>query len=485
MAITRPKLRAGLAYFLADLLAIAAAYDLTYMLRFCSAWGARAFGAVQGLLDAPRTGIVAAQYVAFYAESGPRIFLILAATLTFLYGFLGLYEGPRFIRRRNTGLALALANAVALGLFYGYFYLTRNQFHPRGVFATLLLLNTMLAMLMRSGAGVLLQATGWDNCPAVLAGSGREADGIARLTAVARRQRVRVVQRVETGPETPVADLLARIEEAVRSSGAALVICAVKRLNVREIMEVLDLTARLGVAAKILSDSMNVLAREARLPVDVVYGMPLAHFDLPRVSGLYPAIKRASSVAVAAAALVLLAPLMGLIALLIRLTSPGPALFVQERMGVNRRPFPMYKFRTMHNRAEELQAAFEEFNEASDALFKIRDDPRVTPVGRLLRRFSLDELPQLLNVVRGEMTLVGPRPLPRRDFESYYEEWHYQRHGGLPGLTGLWQVSGRSDLGFENMCILDVYYLRNAGFMLDLRLLLRTAGVVLFARGAY
>ena len=115
----------------------------------------------------------------------------------------------------------------------------------------------------------------------------------------------------------------------------------------------------------------------------------------------------------------------------------------------------------------------------------MREDPRVTPVGRLLRRFSLDELPQLLNVVRGEMTLVGPRPLPRRDFENYYEDWHYGRHGGLPGLTCLWQVSGRSDLDFHTMCILDVYYLRNQSWVLDLKIALRTVWVVLFANGAY
>jgi lipopolysaccharide/colanic/teichoic acid biosynthesis glycosyltransferase len=127
----------------------------------------------------------------------------------------------------------------------------------------------------------------------------------------------------------------------------------------------------------------------------------------------------------------------------------------------------------------------EEFNESPDVVFKMRRDPRVTPVGRFLRRFSLDELPQLLNVLRGEMALVGPRPLPRRDFAGYYEQWHYGRHDGLPGLTCLWQVSGRSEIDFQNMCLLDVYYLRNQGWILDLKLLMRSAWVVLFGRGAY
>ena len=174
-----------------------------------------------------------------------------------------------------------------------------------------------------------------------------------------------------------------------------------------------------------------------------------------------------------------------MIALLVRLTSKGPVLFVQERIGVNREPFNMYKFRTMHDRADELMAQVEEFNESGGGLFKIKHDPRVTPVGRFLRRFSLDELPQLVNVVLGRMVFVGPRPLPRRDFENYYEEWHYSRHGGMPGLTCLWQVSGRSDLDFHKMCILDVYYLRNRSWVVDSKILLRTVWVVLFAKGAY
>jgi lipopolysaccharide/colanic/teichoic acid biosynthesis glycosyltransferase len=132
-----------------------------------------------------------------------------------------------------------------------------------------------------------------------------------------------------------------------------------------------------------------------------------------------------------------------------------------------------------------MQAQVEEFNESGEGLFKIREDPRVTPVGRFLRRFSLDELPQLLNVLKGDMTLVGPRPLPRRDFENYYEDWHYRRHEGLPGLTCLWQVSGRSDVSFHDMCVLDVYYLRNRNWALDLKIILRTFWVVLFAKGAY
>ena len=139
----------------------------------------------------------------------------------------------------------------------------------------------------------------------------------------------------------------------------------------------------------------------------------------------------------------------------------------------------------MHDRADELVAQLEEFNESGHGLFKMKEDPRTTGIGKLLRRFSLDELPQLINVLRGDMSIIGPRPLPRRDFEGYYENWHYSRHEGIPGITCLWQVSGRSDLDFHNMCILDVYYLRNRNWALNLKILFRTVQAVLFARGAY
>jgi lipopolysaccharide/colanic/teichoic acid biosynthesis glycosyltransferase len=148
------------------------------------------------------------------------------------------------------------------------------------------------------------------------------------------------------------------------------------------------------------------------------------------------------------------------------------------------RPFQCLKFRTMRQDAEQAQADLEELNEQTGALFKIRQDPRLTGVGRFLRRFSLDELPQLVNVVRGEMSLVGPRPLPMRDFYRL-DEWHKKRYLVLPGITGLWQVSGRSELDFDDLVRLDFLYLERWSIMLDLSILLKTIPAVLSRRGAY
>jgi lipopolysaccharide/colanic/teichoic acid biosynthesis glycosyltransferase len=144
----------------------------------------------------------------------------------------------------------------------------------------------------------------------------------------------------------------------------------------------------------------------------------------------------------------------------------------------------MLKFRTMVTGASEEQEALEEDNEASGPLFKIRDDPRVTQVGRLLRRLSIDEVPNVINVLRGEMSLVGPRPLPLRDYNQL-EEWHRRRYNVLPGMTGLWQVAGRSDLTFDDLVRLDFYYIENWSIWLDISILLKTPGAVLARKGAY
>jgi lipopolysaccharide/colanic/teichoic acid biosynthesis glycosyltransferase len=158
--------------------------------------------------------------------------------------------------------------------------------------------------------------------------------------------------------------------------------------------------------------------------------------------------------------------------------------YVDRRIGVGEREFGMLKFRTMVAGADRLQPALEARNEAQGALFKIRDDPRVTRVGAVLRRLSIDELPQVINVLRGEMSLVGPRPLPLRDYRML-EDWHRRRYRVLPGVTGLWQISGRANMSFDDLVRLDFYYLENWSIWLDIGILLKTIPVLLTRRGAY
>jgi exopolysaccharide biosynthesis polyprenyl glycosylphosphotransferase len=183
--------------------------------------------------------------------------------------------------------------------------------------------------------------------------------------------------------------------------------------------------------------------------------------------------------------LLALSPLFLAIAIAVKLSSPGPVFFVQQRFGLSKRKFGMIKFRTMVVDAEARQAALEHLNEHNGPTFKIKQDPRVTKLGAFLRKSSLDELPQLINVLKGDMSLVGPRPLPSRDVERFHEAWLMRRFSVKPGITGLWQVSGRAGTDFDNCIKLDLRYIDKWSLLLDIKILFRTIAAVARGRGAY
>jgi lipopolysaccharide/colanic/teichoic acid biosynthesis glycosyltransferase len=202
------------------------------------------------------------------------------------------------------------------------------------------------------------------------------------------------------------------------------------------------------------------------------------------VSPSYLYAKRVLDIIGGAAGLVLLLPVLLLTALAIRLESRGPIFYFQKRLGENGVPFRMLKFRSMVVDAEQARCELQDQNEASGPVFKIRQDPRMTWVGRLIRKASIDELPQLWHVLTGQMTLVGPRP-PIPEEVAHYQPWQRERLAARPGLTCIWQISGRSDIPFENWVELDIEYVRTRSFWLDLKLLLLTVPAVLTGRGAY
>ncbi|MHB1004888.1 MAG: undecaprenyl-phosphate glucose phosphotransferase [Chloroflexota bacterium] len=221
-----------------------------------------------------------------------------------------------------------------------------------------------------------------------------------------------------------------------------------------------------------------------RVDVDYLHGIPLIAVREPTMSGWNRLVKRTTDVAIATLALLVLSPVMLLAAAAIKVDSPGPVLFRQLRTGRGGREFWFYKFRSMRADAEEVFWDLVEQNEATGPIFKIKNDPRVTRVGRFIRRTSIDELPQLLNVLKGDMSLVGPRPPIPHEVERY-EPWHRRRLDVPPGITGLWQVSGRSLLTFDEMVLLDLWYIENWSLWLDLKIILRTVPAVLFVRGAF
>ena len=221
-----------------------------------------------------------------------------------------------------------------------------------------------------------------------------------------------------------------------------------------------------------------------RIHITPVAGLPLLHVEEPEFTGVRRLFKSVSDRVLALLLYLLLSPLLVLIAIAVRVSSRGPALFRQERVGQDGQTFGLLKFRSMYVDAEARLAALQGSNEASGLLFKMRADPRVTPVGRWLRRYSLDELPQLWNVVRGDMALVGPRP-PLPSEVAAYESHVRRRLLVRPGITGLWQVSGRSDLSWDDAVRLDLYYVENWSPALDAMILWKTLFAVVRGKGAY
>jgi exopolysaccharide biosynthesis polyprenyl glycosylphosphotransferase len=323
----------------------------------------------------------------------------------------------------------------------------------------------------------------------LIVGSGPRAVRLYRDLCEKRVIGCRLIGFVDTtnGDLTPdvqrqlLGDLDALEAILMRHAIDEVIIALPVRSRYAEIQRTIEICERGGVPAKYLADVFQHRRSDESMAADGLFTAvpPGLAPDDPRWL-----VKRCLDLSLGSLALVMVAPVLAAAAIAIKLTSSGPVLFPQERYGLNKRRFRMYKLRTMIADAEAQQESLEEQNEARGPVFKIRDDPRVTPVGRVLRRLSIDELPQLVNVIRGEMSLVGPRPLPLRDVSRFSEPALMRRFSVVPGITGLWQVSGRSNLGFEDWVRLDLRYIDEWSWSLEVQVLLRTVPAVLRGEGA-
>ena len=391
-------------------------------------------------------------------------------------------------RRRGGGRivgSLILVGLVALAFGIG----TNHEFGTYGLAPTAIVFSIAFIGLLRASYDVvtadLFRIAGIRR-HAVLVG---ESDRIEHLRQVLGEGRGGIaydfVGAVGPSPEglsLPYLGTVADLPEVFAERELDELIVAESEFDDRGLLELVDLAHRRGVRVRAAPTTAELLTQRA----DYVPGQGVPLFELrpPAFVGTDWALKRTFDLFVSVLVVVLGLPLWIAIAIAIKLDSRGPVFFRDQRIGLNERDFQMIKFRTMREDAQQRQERLEAANEAEGALFKLRDDPRVTRVGRFLRRFSLDEVPQVLNVLGGEMSLVGPRPLPLRDYELL-EQWHRKRYLVLPGMTGLWQIAGRSDLTFDDLVRLDFYYLENWSIWLDISILLRTVPAVIAARGAY
>jgi exopolysaccharide biosynthesis polyprenyl glycosylphosphotransferase len=322
---------------------------------------------------------------------------------------------------------------------------------------------------------------------ALVVGSGARGRALTRaLRAGSRYSVLGCIDDSYMGPEEERAEYLGAIDALgalLKEKPIEVVLIALPvRSMYGVIQEVIGVCESIGVDCKYMSDLFETTLAQRTQE---------AHSSHPHLTvlsaarlGLHQLLKRAFDITVAGVLLLLTLPLLAAIAIAVRLTSPGGVIFQQERYGLHRRRFRILKFRTMVSDAEALQASIESLNEAQGPVFKIKRDPRITPIGRFLRKTSLDELPQLINVLRGEMSLVGPRPLPLRDVQRFEESRLLRRFSVKPGLTCLWQVGGRSDTSFADWMRLDLEYIDDWSLMLDAKILLRTVPAVLRGSGA-
>jgi exopolysaccharide biosynthesis polyprenyl glycosylphosphotransferase len=357
----------------------------------------------------------------------------------------------------------------------------------------------LLCMLAARYLGVLAGAAADKRWPApervAVLGNGAEAQAVAERVRNAGERSATlaglILPDASSEPDQPsagepVLGTTKRLAELINRTQLDRIIVVNGSVTEGEIDACGIVSKRMGV---VLSRALAAPAAAVQVEFGERFGLSL--LDLHPLAFTQPQemLKRCLDIALSAACLFLLAPLLLFAALLVKLTSPGPVLYTSQRVGRGGRHFTFLKFRSMyaHQMARQHVAAQ---NEKNGHLFKLRRDPRVTPLGRFLRKYSIDELPQLFNVLRGDMSLVGPRPLPAEDLDPdgqsrQFRSWSEQRSRVLPGITGLWQINGRSDLSFERMIELDIQYIRQWSFDLDLRILVETPLVVLFGTGAY
>ena len=426
-----------------------------------------------------------------------RVYLPFVAGFTLLLILIYRQQGIYRLRREISWLdeVYAIANGTATGIviMIVFIFLTRREFYSRvifiyaglvavGILAVSRLLKVIfLRQVRRHGIGIRR---------VVIVGAGEIGRTVMRTVVANPETGFRIIGFVDDNPvkgETDIGRFRAlgstnNLADILNREEVNEVIITLPWQYHRKIVSLMARCERENVRARIVPDLFQMTLN--RMHVEEVAGVPMIGIKETSISGLNQLVKRSIDVAFAATALIIFAPLMGLVALMIKMESPGPVLFCQERVGKNGRRFRLYKFRSMVEDAEEQLETLKVFNEADGPIFKMKADPRVTRLGKWLRRLSLDELPQFYNVLRGDMSLIGPRPPLPAEVEQY-QEWHKRRLEVSPGITGLWQVSGRSELTFDEMALLDIYYIENWSLGLDTKIMWQTVPRVLFGSGAY
>jgi exopolysaccharide biosynthesis polyprenyl glycosylphosphotransferase len=467
----------SVAIIISDVLLINLAFAIAYWMRYDRQW----FAAVD------EANFV--QYSAFIPIS-----LTLTVLLLGIYKLNGVYDQPRgsswfdevYSLMTGTATAIILMVFVMVFLFRSLFY-SRLVFFYGGVLVTIFLSASRLAKRFARGR---LRRRGLGVDRLLIVGVGEVGRTVMRHVVAQPALGYHVVGFVDDDPDKASTDIgrfsalgnTAQIPRLVKELVVDEVIITLPWMYHRKIVSIIAQCEREQVRVRIVPDMFQMTL--SHLDVEDLGGIPMIGVREISIGRTETFIKRAMDMSVSLVGLILLLPFFALLALLIKLDSNGPVFFAQIRVGKDEKLFACYKFRSMRQGAEAEQEGLSTLNEADGPIFKIREDPRITRMGRVLRRTSLDELPQLFNVLMGHMSMVGPRPAPPTEVQRY-QPWHKRRLEVAPGITGLWQVSGRSELSFDEMVLLDLYYIENWSPVLDLQIMLRTFPKMITGEGAY
>ncbi|MBN1287247.1 MAG: sugar transferase [Anaerolineae bacterium] len=431
-----------------------------------------------------------------YAPFGPFIpyMLLFAAWIYFSLRGAGLYEQRRGRSWTEEMYSIVNATAGATVVTMAVSFFAQPLVFSRGLLleaAALAIVLLGAARLVQRQVDSQLRARGVGVERVLIVGAGEIGRSVIQQIVGRPDLGYQAVGFVDDDPEAVKGDL-----GRVRALGGVdalahllvglpvdLVVVTLPWQDYPKILKVVNWCTQRQIAVRVVPDLFQLSLSQVQ--VETLGGVPMLSIGHKRMMPLGTRLtKRALDLVVSVLALPVFLLIVAVVGLAIRLESPGPVFFTQERVGEGGRRFRVYKFRSMVADAETRRAELERYNEATGPLFKMRADPRITRVGRWMRRFSIDELPQMINVLRGEMSWIGPRPGLPEEVEQY-EHWQRQRLEAPPGITGLWQVSGRSDVAFEEMCLMDIYYIENWSLGLDLQILVRTVPRALLGSGAY
>lgn len=467
---------------LTDLLLVAVAFGLSYWLRSVFL---PSFGIGKGTLYS----------LGHYLPLLPLALGVWAGALTTS----GLYRSHRVVPLRGEVFAVIKICAAAALVFTGFIYVLRLDEALLGadkisrswlfLFVVLVVLLLLLRIVSIRLTARYFRLHGYNFRSILILGTGESAISIAESVRQNRYWGYRILGYLaESGDEVgnevagiPVLGSVDDIPDLIGKHVVDEVIIAQRRLRLDRLEETLLLLEDQGVGVRFCLNLFPKLP--TRVDVSDLDGIPMMTYSTTIASEPGLMLKRFTDITVSTLLLLLLSPVIALVALAIRLADGSPVLFRQTRCGLNGRRFTLLKFRTMVHNAEQMKGDVEHLNEMNGPVFKVKNDPRATPLGRILRKISLDELPQFWNVLKGDMSLVGPRPPVPTEVERY-ERWQRRRLSMRPGLTCLWQVGGRSDIDFDRWMELDLKYIDSWSMLLDLKILLLTVPVVLTGKGA-